>query len=178
MQTLLEVDFIIETLMNHSHTTQTLKDHSFALETLMNRLFISDPNELGFDHSNPPHGKYAGPVQPELHMDVFRNLSSTNAKIRAAATLTLVQEMQEVQMVYEQSGIEGNDDGYLKLEATKDACLKNCAPTMKYAIRRLICGISSSRALSFLSSKMNLVPTICFLLSKLILIPKASICIG
>ena len=41
MQTLLEVDFIIETLMNQIHTTQTLKDQSFALETLMNQLFIS-----------------------------------------------------------------------------------------------------------------------------------------
>ena len=41
MQTLLEDDFIIETLMNQSHTTQTLKDQSVALETLMNQLFIS-----------------------------------------------------------------------------------------------------------------------------------------
>ena len=40
MQTLLEVDFIIETLMNQSHTAQTLKEQSFALETLMNQLFI------------------------------------------------------------------------------------------------------------------------------------------
>ena len=107
-------------------------------------------------------------------MDLFRNLSSADARIRAATTLTLVQELQEVQTVYEQSGTEGNDDGDLKLEAVKDACLKNCAPTMKYAIRRLICGISLSRAISFLSSKLNLVPTTCFLLSKLILIPKAS----
>ena len=65
-------------------------------------------------------------------MDVFRNLSSADARIRAAATLTLVKELQEVQKVYEQSGTEGNDDGYLKLEAAKDACLKNCAPTMRY----------------------------------------------
>ena len=62
----------------------------------MNRLFISDPNEPGFDHSNPPHRKDTGPVQPELHMDVFRNLSSADARIRAAATLTLVKELQEV----------------------------------------------------------------------------------
>ena len=99
-------------------------------------------------------------------MDVFRNLSSTDARIRAAATLTLVQELQEVQTVYEQRGTEGNDDGDLKLEATKDACLKNCAPTMKYAIHWLICGISASRAVSFLSSKLNLVRTPSFLLSK------------
>ena len=111
-------------------------------------------------------------------MDVFRNFSSADAKIRAAATLTLVQELQEVQMVYEQSGTEGNDDGDLKLEATKDACLKNCSSIMKYSIRHLICGISSSRAISFLSSKLNLVPTTSFLLSKLILIPKASMCIS
>ena len=111
-------------------------------------------------------------------MDVFRNLSSADAKIRAAATLTLVQELQEVHTVYEQRGTEGNDDGYLKLEAAKDACLKNCAPTMKYAILRLICGISLSRAISFLSSKLNLVPATSFLLSKLILIQKDSMCIA
>ena len=58
--------------------------------------------------SNPPHRKDVGPVQLELHMDVFRNLSSVNARIREAATLTLVQELQEVQMVYEQSGTKGN----------------------------------------------------------------------
>lgn len=110
-------------------------------------IYFTDPNEPGFDHSNPPHGQDdAGPVQPELHMDVFRNLSSADARIRAAATLTLVKELQEVQRVYEQSGTEGNDDGDLKLEAAKDDCLKNCAPTMRYAIRRLIRGISSSRA--------------------------------
>jgi DNA polymerase phi len=82
-------------------------------------------------------------------MDVFRNLSSADASIRAAATLTLVKELQEVQRAYEQGGSEGNDDGDLKLEAAKDGCLKNCAPTMRYAIRRLIRGISSSRAVSF-----------------------------
>ena len=106
-------------------------------------------------------------------MDVFRNLSSANANIRAAATLTSVKELQEVQKVYEQSGTEGNDDGDLKLEAAKDAStmgnddgdLKleaaNDAPTMRYAIRWLIRGISSSRAVIFLSSKLNLVPKGC-----------------
>ena len=86
---------------------------------------------------------------------MFRNLSSADARIRAAATLTLVKELQEVQKVYEQSGTEGNDDGYLKLEAAKDAL------TMRYAIRWLIRGISSSKAVSFLSSKLNLVPKGC-----------------
>lgn len=109
-------------------------------------IYFTDPNEPGFDHSNPPHGQDVGSVQPELHMDVFRNLSSADARIRAAATLTLVKELQEVQRGYEQNGTEGNDDGDLKLEAAKDACLKNCAPTMRYAIRRLIRGVSSSRA--------------------------------
>ena len=98
---------------------------------------------------------------------MFRNLSFADAKIRVAATLTLVQELQEFHMVYEQSDTDENSDGDLKLEAAKDACLKNCAPTMKYAILRLICGISSSRAVSFLSSKLNLVRTPSFLLFNL-----------
>ena len=88
-------------------------------------------------------------------MNVFINLSSADARIRAAATLTLVKELQEVQKVYEKSGTEGNDDGDLKLEAAKDAS------TMRYAIRLLIRGISSSRAVIFLSSKLNLVPKGC-----------------
>ena len=94
-------------------------------------------------------------------MDVFRNLSFVDANIRAAATLTLVKELHEVQKVYEKSGTQGNNDGDLKLEDAKDACLKNYAPTMRYAIRWLIHGISSSRVVSFLSSKLNLVPKGC-----------------
>ena len=55
-------------------------------------IYFIDPNEPGFDHSNPPHGKYVGPV----HMDVFINLSSIGARIRAAATLNLVKDLQEI----------------------------------------------------------------------------------
>ena len=59
-------------------------------------IYFIDPNEPGFDHSNPPHGKDDGPVQPELHMDVFRNISSAYARIRETTTLTLVKELQKV----------------------------------------------------------------------------------
>lgn len=79
-------------------------------------------------------------------MDVFRNLSSADAKITVATTITLFKEPQEVQRAYEQGDTEGNDDGDSKLEASKDICLKYCTPTMRYAICQLIRGISSSGA--------------------------------
>ena len=94
MLNLLKEDFIIETQMNQSRTTQTLEDQSFCIRNSNESvIYFTGPNEPGFDHSNPPHEKYVGPVQPELHMDVFINLSSTDAKIRAVATLTLVKEL-------------------------------------------------------------------------------------
>ena len=62
-------------------------------------IYFTGPNEPRFDHSNPPHGKDVGPVQPELHMDVFIKLSSADAKIRETSTLNLVKELHEVQKV-------------------------------------------------------------------------------
>lgn len=131
---------------SESYYTNTEGSELYVRNPNKSVIYFTDANEPGFDNNSTPHGQDSGPVQPELHMDVFRNLSSADASIRAAATLTLVKELQEVQKAYEQGGTEGNDDGDLKLEAAKDGCLKNCAPTMRYAIRRLIRGISSSRA--------------------------------
>ncbi|XP_059063372.1 uncharacterized protein LOC131044158 isoform X2 [Cryptomeria japonica] len=86
--------------------------------------------------------------QPELHMDAFRELSSPDVSVRESATLSLVKELQEIQTVYEQSGTKEERLGArdVQLEAAKDDYLTNCSPTLKYALRRLIRGISSSRA--------------------------------
>lgn len=43
----------------------------------------------------------------------------------------------------EEKVIEGG--GGSKLEAEKDDGLNNCAPSLRYAVRRLIRGVSSSR---------------------------------
>ncbi|XP_077234059.1 DNA polymerase V family [Tasmannia lanceolata] len=82
---------------------------------------------------------------PEFHISVFRDLSSVDSSVREAAAEALVRELWEVQKAYEKFGNKGTDEETLKLEAEKDDGLKNCAPSLRYAIRRLIRGISSSR---------------------------------
>eukprot|EP01018_Ginkgo_biloba_P010689 Gb_31883 [translate_table: standard] len=110
----------------------------------------TNPDMLNIDYSNIPLRERAAldraTAQPELHMDVFRNLSSVDASVREAASRTLVKELQEVQRAYERCGMKDRDGGDLQLEAAKDDCLKDCAPTLRYALRRLIRGVSSSRA--------------------------------
>ena len=41
-------------------------------------------------------------------------------------------------------------EGGLKLEAEKDDGLDNCAPSVRYAVRRLIRGVSSSREVCYI----------------------------
>ncbi|KAF3783570.1 DNA polymerase V [Nymphaea thermarum] len=79
-----------------------------------------------------------------FHIDIFRDLSSVEVSAREAAVEALVKELQKVQKAYEKSGgtvYERNS----QLEAEKDEGLKNCAPSLRYALRRLIRGVSSSR---------------------------------
>uniref|UniRef100_A0A0D6QZH6 DNA polymerase V n=1 Tax=Araucaria cunninghamii TaxID=56994 RepID=A0A0D6QZH6_ARACU len=105
--------------------------------------FNTNPTAEGkqshFHHGNFQNG---GGAPPELHMDTFRELSSLDAGVRKAAALTLVKELLVIQSVYEQSGMEEG----VQMEAAKDDCLRNCAPSLRYALRRLIRGTSSSRA--------------------------------
>ncbi|CAN0898649.1 rDNA transcriptional regulator pol5 [Linum grandiflorum] len=80
---------------------------------------------------------------PEFHIDVFKDLASADASVREAGVGRLVSELLKVQNAY-----EGNKDLYesgLKLEADKDDGLNDAAPSVRYAIRRLIRGASSSR---------------------------------
>uniref|UniRef100_A0A453N7V2 Uncharacterized protein n=1 Tax=Aegilops tauschii subsp. strangulata TaxID=200361 RepID=A0A453N7V2_AEGTS len=75
--------------------------------------------------------------------------------LREAAAEALVAELRDVQRAYEKEkaareegeGEEGDrDDGPSQMmEAEKEDGLDNCAPAVRYAIRRLIRGISSSR---------------------------------
>ncbi|KAF3779787.1 DNA polymerase V [Nymphaea thermarum] len=79
-----------------------------------------------------------------FHIDIFRDLSSVEVSARESAVEALVKELQKVQEAYEKSGgtvYEGNS----QLEAEKDEGLKSCAPSLRYALRRLIRGVSSSR---------------------------------
>lgn len=95
----------------------------------------------------PPAPVVAG---PGLHMNVFRDLASPEASLREAAAEALVAELREVQRAYEKAAREeekqaGDRDGPSQMEAEKEDGLDNCAPAVRYAIRRLIRGISSSR---------------------------------
>ncbi|KAG5254028.1 DNA polymerase [Salix suchowensis] len=76
-------------------------------------------------------GASSSGVLPEFH-------------IAEAAVERLVMELQKVQKAYENAENKVVEDG-MKLEAKKDDGLNDCAPSVRYAVRRLIRGASSSR---------------------------------
>ncbi|KAK4254145.1 hypothetical protein QN277_009565 [Acacia crassicarpa] len=82
---------------------------------------------------------------PEFHIGVFKDLASADESVREAAAKRLVTELKEVQESYDRLENKEVVEGGFKLEAEKDDGLDNCAPSVKYAIRRLIRGVSSSR---------------------------------
>lgn len=90
----------------------------------------------------------SGPL-PEFHISVFKDLASADASVREAAAEALVTELQEVQKAYDRLEAKELVDGGLKLEAEKDDGLNDCAPSLRYAVRRLIRGVSSSREVCF-----------------------------
>ncbi|KAJ6819866.1 DNA polymerase V-like isoform X1 [Iris pallida] len=91
---------------------------------------------------------------PGLHIGVFNDFSSPDASVRETAAEALAKELIEVQRVYERIGGdrekgEEEEEGVAQLEAAeKDDGLENCAPSLRYAIRRLIWGVSSPRECS------------------------------
>ncbi|KAK6945873.1 DNA polymerase V/Myb-binding protein 1A [Dillenia turbinata] len=82
---------------------------------------------------------------PEFHVGVFKDLTSANSGTREAAVEKMVMELVEVQKAYDGIEKEELEESGLQLEAEKDDGLNNCAPSLRYAIRRLIRGVSSSR---------------------------------
>ncbi|KAL1564588.1 DNA-directed DNA polymerase [Salvia divinorum] len=99
----------------------------------------SDGNESAGTSSS------GGGMLPTFHIGVFRKLSAADASVRVAAAKTLVVELRAVQNAY--YTLENKDEvgDNSKLEAEKDDGLNNCAPSVRYAVRRLIRGVSSSR---------------------------------
>ncbi|KAL5700073.1 DNA-directed DNA polymerase [Ranunculus cassubicifolius] len=87
----------------------------------------------------------SGSELPEFHIGVFKELASADVSVRKAAAEKLVVELVEVQKAYEKEDKVEVVEGGLQLEAEKDDGLTNCAPSLRYAIRRLIRGVSSSR---------------------------------
>lgn len=82
---------------------------------------------------------------PEFHIGVFKDLGSADVLVREAAAERLGMELQEVQKAYNMLEKKEDVEGGLKLDAEKDDGLNNCAPSLRYAVRRLIRGVSSSR---------------------------------
>ncbi|KAL8060842.1 hypothetical protein ABFX02_02G051300 [Erythranthe guttata] len=86
-----------------------------------------------------------GGVLPEFHIGVFKNLAAADVSVREAAAISLVKELRAVQKAYEKLANKDEVEDKSKLEAEKDDGLNNCAPSLRYAVRRLIRGLSSSR---------------------------------
>ncbi|XP_068320900.1 rDNA transcriptional regulator pol5-like [Pyrus communis] len=84
-------------------------------------------------------------VLPEFHVGVFKDLASADGSLREAAAEALAMELVAVQRAYD--GLENKEliEGGVKLDAEKDDGLNDCAPSLRYAVRRLIRGVSSSR---------------------------------
>ncbi|GLT70330.1 hypothetical protein SLA2020_424240 [Shorea laevis] len=108
------------------------------------------------EHKQMPVESKAGNVQarvaststsvlPEFHISVFQDLASADASVREAAVERLVGELQAVQKAYDRLDNKSLVEDGTKLEAEKDDGLNKCAPSLRYAVRRLIRGISSSR---------------------------------
>ncbi|KAF5733384.1 DNA polymerase V-like isoform X1 [Tripterygium wilfordii] len=97
------------------------------------------------DESQPSTVALSNSGLPEFHISVFKDLALADVSIREVAAGKLVMELLEVQKVYDRLGTKDSVEGELKLEAEKDDGLNNCAPSLRYAVRRLIRGVSSSR---------------------------------
>ncbi|XP_076929622.1 uncharacterized protein LOC143594119 [Bidens hawaiensis] len=82
---------------------------------------------------------------PEFHIGVFKDLGSADVAVREAAAERLVTELKEVQKAYDLLEDKEGVEGEVKLEAEKNDGLNECAPSVRYAVRRLIRGVSSSR---------------------------------
>ena len=86
---------------------------------------------------------------PEFHIGVFKDLAAASKSAREAAAKQMVTELKAVQNAYDSREKESGEGG-LKLEAEKDDGLDNCAPSVRYAVRRLIRGVSSSREVCYI----------------------------
>ncbi|MCL7038169.1 hypothetical protein MKW94_015597 [Papaver nudicaule] len=103
-------------------------------------------------HDTITESAAASGSKPVFHISVFNDLASVDLSSREAAVETLVKELRDVQEEYklvEKKGAEGENgeggDNGSQLEAEKKDGLDNCASSLRYAIRRLIRGVSSSR---------------------------------
>lgn len=105
----------------------------------------SKPKKMDVESKRDVVQESTSTLLPEFHIGVFKDLASSDALVREAAAEALVMELQAVQKAYERLENKDSIEGGLKLEAEKDDGLNECAPSLRYAVRRLIRGVSSSR---------------------------------
>ncbi|KOM53920.1 hypothetical protein LR48_Vigan09g257900 [Vigna angularis] len=105
----------------------------------------SQPQPEPVASESKPVPSTAGGALPEFHIGVFKDLAAASEAAREAAAKQMVTELKAVQSAYDTREEKENDEGGFKLEAEKDDGLDNCAPSVRYAVRRLIRGVSSSR---------------------------------
>ncbi|XP_022876353.1 DNA polymerase V-like [Olea europaea var. sylvestris] len=110
----------------------------------------SSPGKMGLELETNENNSIArsgsgGGFLPEFHIGVFKDLAAADASVREAAAKALVTELMDIQNVYDMLEDKQVVECTLNLEAEKDDGLNNCAPSLRYAVRRLIRGVSSSR---------------------------------
>ncbi|KAF2597873.1 hypothetical protein F2Q68_00012558 [Brassica cretica] len=93
---------------------------------------------------------------PELPLNYFTDLASPDASVREAAAASLVTRLQEIHKQYETLPDKESIDRGLMLEAEKNDGLDNCAPHLRFALRKVIRGVSSSRDVYFLSFSLRI----------------------
>ncbi|KAG4960604.1 hypothetical protein AAZX31_13G236600 [Glycine max] len=108
------------------------------------RRTASQPDPKPVPPSTDSPSTSGGSAMPEFHIGVFKDLAAASKSAREAAAKQMVTELKAVQNAYDSREKESGEGG-LKLEAEKDDGLDNCAPSVRYAVRRLIRGVSSSR---------------------------------
>ncbi|WVY93844.1 hypothetical protein V8G54_032932 [Vigna mungo] len=105
----------------------------------------SQPQPEPVASESKPLPSTSGGALPEFHIGVFKDLAAASEAAREAAAKQMVTELKAVQSAYDTREEKENGEGGFKLEAEKDDGLDNCAPSVRYAVRRLIRGVSSSR---------------------------------
>ncbi|KAJ8768977.1 hypothetical protein K2173_023972 [Erythroxylum novogranatense] len=111
-----------------------------ALDKERHRVAIEDEQGLRLKESNIRLS-----INACVPYYVFKDLASADFSVREAAVERLVWELTEVQKAFDMVENKELVGGGLKLEAEKDDGLHDCAPSLRYALRRLIRGVSSSR---------------------------------
>lgn len=114
--------------------------------------------------TNPPPPASSFPHA--LDLNLFSQLSSPVASVRDSAVESLVTTLRLVQLDFqrqrqrqrqakERGVVIDVDRGSRLLEAHKEDGLQNCADSVRYSVRRLIRGVSSSRAVSALPCRLR-----------------------